>query len=159
MCNRDGPRCTSMCRGDGPRFGWHALVRATAPIPAMRADVSSTGPRHSPDSGHACGLVAHWSASSPWFRTRTRTGRPLVRTLAPIPAKHADYSRTARQAFQAPPQRLGRGRTSGAGRVAQSEFRGMRGAQARREGGAVRAPEGREFAALPRQSDERPSRE
>ena len=100
----------------------------------------------------------HWSAPSPGFRPFTRTGR-LVRALARIPDTRADESRTARQAFQAPPQRLGRGRTSGAGRVAQSEFRGMRGAQARREGGAVRAPAGREFAALPRRSDERPSRE
>ena len=62
MCNRDGPRFTSVCRGDGPRFGWHALVRAFAPIPDTHADVSRTGTHSHPDSGHARGLVAHWYA-------------------------------------------------------------------------------------------------
>ena len=111
-----------------------------------------------------------------WFLPAIQTSLSLVRAFARIPDIRADGSSTgprprpvsgharglverAHPTHRSPRQHLGRGRTSGAGRVAQSEFRGMRGAQARREGGAVRAPAGREFAALPRRSDERPSRE
>ena len=169
--NRDGPY--QPCGPDGHRSAADTDRRL---VLASHTDESVTGPRLRPDSGHTRGRVVHWSAPSPCFRTCARTSRPLVRAFARIPAVRADGSSTgprprpvsgharglverAHPTHRSPRQHLGRGRTSGAGRVAQSEFRGMRGAQARREGGAVRAPAGREFAALPRRSDERPSRE
>ena len=62
-----------------------SLVRALARIPDIRADGSSTGPRPRPVSGHARGLVVHWSAPPPGFRTFVRTSRTRPPDT-PIPA-------------------------------------------------------------------------